>query len=172
MPPDAPLPELTQDVISYDITGATHAELRAQLDALGPEDDSGRHDAYTKWFVRWAYDYDRSVETQCRLTNVRATVEVKMTLPRWANESGALAERWQQYLAALRTHENGHVQNAVDAARFIVVDLQALPVSPDCDSAAVAANAKASESIELAHARDKDYDAETKHGATQGATFR
>jgi len=173
VPPGAPQPEITQDVIHYDIGGEESFELRAQMDALGPQDDDGaRHDAYTKWFVRWFYDYDRSVETQCKLTNVRATVEVKMTMPRWTSESGELATRWQQYLAALRTHENGHVQNAVDAARFIIVDLQQQPPSPDCDSAAQLANAKGNEELELARARDREYDAETNHGATQGATFR
>ncbi|MBL8955348.1 MAG: hypothetical protein JNK82_31530 [Myxococcaceae bacterium] len=47
VPPDAPLPEVSQDVIEYDVRGSTSTELRGQLDALGPEDDSGRHDAYT-----------------------------------------------------------------------------------------------------------------------------
>jgi predicted secreted Zn-dependent protease len=173
VPPDAPLPDVTQDVVTYDVTGTTSSELRAQMDALGPQGEGGaRNDAYTKWFVRWSYDYDRSVEGQCTLANVRASVEVKLTMPRWTNEAGTLSARWQQYQSALRTHENGHVQNAIDAARLIIADLRQLAPAPDCDTAARLADARATAELERARARDTEYDSSTRHGATQGATFR
>ncbi len=169
--PEGPMPEVTEDTIHYEVEGNTSAELRAALDRLGPEDDSGRHDAYTKWYVRWFYDYERS-EAACSLKNVRATLEVTYTLPRWQGANGALGERWHRYLTALRTHEKGHAQNGVDAARFIVTELSKLPAQPDCDAAATNANAKANAELATARARDRAYDEETKHGATQGATFR
>lgn len=169
--PDGPLPEVTEDTVTYDIEGSTSKELRASLDQKGQLDDTGRHDAYTKWFVRWFYDYDRA-EAVCRLTNVRSTVEVKYTLPRWPGENAEVGPRWQEYLKALMAHERGHTQTAVEAARFIVAGISALPPAADCDAAGAEANALGNHELDLAHQRDRQYDAETKHGETQGATFR
>jgi predicted secreted Zn-dependent protease len=163
--PGARLERSELDTITYDIEGRTGSELRASLNQRGPEDESGRHDAYTKWFVRWFYDYERA-ERQCSLKNVRATIEVKYTLPRWPDENPEVGPRWQAYLAALRAHEKGHMQNGIDAARFIVSAIQAMPLLPDCDAAGAAANAKANEELEIAHAVDRAYDAEAKRGAT------
>ena len=56
--------------------------------------------------------------------------------------------------------------------RFLVVALQQLPPSADCDTAAQVANARGNQELDLARVADKEYDAETDHGATQGATFR
>lgn len=168
---EGPMPIITEDTVSYDVEGRSAAELRASLDARGPEDDTGRHDAYTKWYVRWFYDYDRA-ETTCTLKNVRATLEVKYTFPSWPGETPELRERWQRYLEALRTHEKGHTENGIDAARLIVTGIRALAPAGDCDTAGTRANQKANEELELAKARDREYDEETRHGATQGATFR
>ena len=168
---EGPMPIVTEDVVAYDVEGQTIAELRQSLDARGPEDDSGRHAAYTKWIVRWAFDYDRA-ETTCALKNVRATLEVTYTFPRWPGETAELRERWQQYLEALRTHEKGHTQNGIDAARLLVTGIRALPPAGDCDTAGARANQRAREEIELARALDREYDEETRHGATQGAKLR
>jgi predicted secreted Zn-dependent protease len=71
----------------------------------------------------------------------------------------------------LRAHEGGHVRNAIDAARLIA-DLQQHAPAPDCDTAARLADASATAELERARARDTEYDSSTRHGATQGATFR
>lgn len=168
---EGPMPIVTEDTVTYDVEGSTAKELRASLDKLGPLDDTGRHDAYTKYYVRWFYDYDRA-ETTCRVKNVRATVEVTYTFPNWPGETPELRERWQRYLEALRTHEKGHTQNGIDAARFLVTGIRELPPAGDCDTAGARANQKANEELELARARDAEYDEETQHGARQGATFR
>jgi predicted secreted Zn-dependent protease len=170
--PTGPLPDVHDETVFYDVDGSTSAELRSALDAKGPTDESGRHDALTKWYVNWTFDYLRG-DGSCGLTHVKATLKSTFTVPRWSGDiSSPLGARWQHYLDALWAHERGHAQNGVDAARYIVESISLLPSAADCDAAANAANATGDRELELARERDRAYDAETKHGATQGATFR
>ena len=161
---------VTEQSKLYDVEGKDAHELRANLDAQGPEDEHGRHDALTKWYVKWHYDYDRG--DRCRLKNIRVTLDIKRTMPRWVAETPELVERWHRYLDALKTHEDGHAKNGHDCARAILARLQALAPQADCDRAEELANAQGNAELDTARQRDASYDAETHHGRTQGATFR
>ena len=158
----------------YDIEGDTEAELRAQMDARGPEDTSGqRHDAYTAWHVTWRFPFSRTDEG-CSTGPVSTDVHINVTLPRWkgpADESDLLVRRWRRYLDALKVHESGHRETGFRAATDITETLPALPPKPSCEEAEEAANTKAREVLERYRTLDTDYDSETRHGATQGAVF-
>ncbi|MDP1825862.1 MAG: DUF922 domain-containing protein [Archangium sp.] len=153
----------------YDIEGDTEAELRAQLDARGPEG----HDAYTAWHVTWKFPFLQT-EEGCTTGPVTTAVRVNVTLPRWkapADERDPLVRRWRRYLDALKEHESGHRETGFRAATDITETLPALPPKPTCEEAEEAANAAAREVLERYRAGDLTYDAETRHGATQGAVF-
>ena len=106
------------EVKEYEIRGETEAELRAQLDRAGPQDkDGSRHDAFTHWYVKWNFPFDRQ-SSSCATGPVTVTVTVSMDLPRWADAEGgpdALKARWQEYLDSLVRHEAGHQAHAVRA---------------------------------------------------------
>jgi predicted secreted Zn-dependent protease len=50
-------PKLTETIVTYDVTGATPAAVRANIDKLGPfgERENRRVHALTKWSVRWGF---------------------------------------------------------------------------------------------------------------------
>lgn len=158
----------------YDVEGDSEAQLRAALDAHGPEDQSGeRHDAYTAWHVTWRFPFSQT-EEGCSTGPVTTKVRVTITLPRWrgwADENDPLVKHWRRYLDALKEHETGHRDTGFRAATDITEELPALPPKPTCEEAEEAANAAARAVLERHRARDTEYDAETRHGATQGAVF-
>jgi predicted secreted Zn-dependent protease len=157
----------------YDVEGDSEAELRASLDARGPENDGARHDAYTAWYVNWRFPFQQSDEG-CSTGPVTTTVRVTITLPRWRgyqDEHVPLMKRWRRYLDALKEHESGHRDTGFRAASEITEQLEALPPRPTCAESEAAANAAAVKVLERFRAVDADYDAETRHGATQGAVF-
>lgn len=158
----------------YDVEGDDEAQLRAWLDAHGPEDQHAeRHDAYTAWHVTWRFPFAQSDEG-CSTGPVTTNVRVTITLPRWrgyADESHPLVKRWRRYLEALKEHESGHRETGFRAATDITEELPRLPPRPTCEEAEEAANAAARAVLERHRAHDAEYDAETRHGETQGAVF-
>jgi len=158
----------------YDVEGDTEGQLRSELDRRGPEDTDGvRHDAYTSWQVTWRFPFAQS-EEGCSTGPVTTSVRVTITLPRWhgwADESVPLVRHWRRYLDALKVHETGHRDTGFRAANDITEELSALPPKPTCDEAELAANTAAAAVLERYRAVDTEYDADTRHGASQGAVF-
>jgi predicted secreted Zn-dependent protease len=158
----------------YDINGSTRAELRRDLDRLGPLDsNSARHDAYTAWFVTWHFQL-MPVGAGCKISAVDTTLRIDITLPRWqpADEvEQAIIDAWRDYLVALWQHENGHRDIGAKAASEIETVLPTLPPRRSCADAEISANQTAQAVLARYQAEDRQYDAETHHGATQGATF-
>lgn len=167
-------PRVTEQVKWYDVSGATPQELRASLDALGPKDEDGkRFDAYTYWYVRWNFLYTQAVD-RCSVTSVTTSVEVTTTLPRWkvGNVEGSpLAARWDRYITALRTHENGHATIGKKAAATIESALWRVPPQLGCPVLEKILNQTAEELLNDARRDERNYDATTRHGETQGAVF-
>src|SRR5256885_7729881 len=95
----------------YDIDGSSAGALRNQINRLGPKDESGESkDALTVWSVESAYAAAQRGDS-CVLRDVKVTLNVSVTLPRWKPPATATADvrkKWQAYLTALRLHEAGH----------------------------------------------------------------
>ncbi len=158
---------------NYTIRGASADALRSDLARLGPKDQDGSHHAYTRWNVRWSYPYARSPGS-CATGKANVSVTVTFTMPEWEPPSDApaeLVERWNKYIKALEHHENGHKEHGLGAARDVLRKLERLEAEPDCDSMNREANAAANRVVEDYKAKDKAYDRDTRHGATQGARF-
>jgi predicted secreted Zn-dependent protease len=168
----APTPgvALTVEVVYYDVAGASADELRAQLDLHGP---TGQQDAYTDWWVQWRYDRVQAANG-CELRSLAVTLDVTFTFPRWSPPDDAapgLRERWEDYLAALRVHEEGHKEIALRAANEIAAALSSLPASPSCAELEQAADGTGERILERYRQQELSYDRQTDHGATQGARF-
>jgi len=158
----------------YDVMGTSEAELRGDMRAKGPASENGRRfDGYTRWNVHWNFRYDTRGRA-CQITSVQTRLQTTITLPRWANEaqgSAALRQKWASYLTALTAHEQGHRRIGLDAAHEIDRTIAALPPESDCDALGRRANAVANQILERHLQRERDYDRDTAHGATQGARF-
>lgn len=169
-----PVPEVSQTTHYYTFDGTTVAEMLAQLAKRAPKTDDGNFHALTKWFVKWRYDYDRRDGT-CGIGPVKVTVTVDVQLPKWSRPAGAssrLVAKWDAYATALRTHENGHKEIGIEAARSVAKALAAVPRQTSCEQLESVADAAGERILEITRVTERDYDQRTRHGATQGALFR
>ncbi len=163
--PASPIVFAGATAIFYDISGNTAAELRDALNAAGPTDGSGaRWDAMCNWDFWWSWP--GTADGSCDLANVKVTYEVRVTFPHWLPPPGAdpdLIARWEAYTQALAAHEQGHVDRAIEGVPTIADAIR----TAGCDTA----NQAAYDATAHIQAVNDAYDAETDHGAAQGATF-
>jgi predicted secreted Zn-dependent protease len=153
------------NVIYYDISGSTEDELRAQLNTLGPVGYDGyKGDAATEWFIRWNWPgYGTS---SCDLSAAEISYDIKVIFPRWTpneNSSPELISKWASYTKLLAEHEKGHVDSVLENFPSVVEAIKAAT----CETA----DAVGTELLGKIRQFDVDYDAATRHGATQGAIF-
>ena len=168
-------PVVAVNTVYYPITGATAGQLRQQMNQLGPASQTSgqRFDARTDWYVRWNYQYF-SQGNRCKLTAIRVRADVSIILPQWkqpANAAKGLVNRWNQYIKALRLHEDGHKDHGIATSQAILQLLKQFPAKSSCSELGVAANEAAQGIITQYSQRDLDYDRKTRHGITQGAIF-
>src|SRR5207245_8253377 len=82
----------------YDIDGSSAGALRDQINRLGPKDESGKsRDALTVWSIEWSYAAT-SRPGGCVLRDVKVTLNVAVTLPRWkpsATATPGVVKSWQ-----------------------------------------------------------------------------
>jgi predicted secreted Zn-dependent protease len=160
--------DLRLAINTYEVRGRDHDALARSLNANGPR---GFHGLTT-----WKIDYEFTTKREqggCRVETVRVTVGGQILMPRWADESAAppeLQRRWNDYYAALKLHEDGHIQNGRDLALLVKERLMGLGTIP-CDGVNARAQSEFDRLYQNLKTRDQDYDARTNHGATQGAVF-
>ena len=166
-------PQVSQSINYYVFGGSTVAEMNAQLARLGPKTAEGSFHAFTSWYVKWNYDYERS-SGGCRLGPVRTTVTVNYRLPKWSRPRAPneIAQKWDAYSIALRAHEDGHRDIGVETGRAVARALAALPRQSTCELIETLADTTGERILQQARVREAAYDRDTGHGATQGARFR
>ena len=154
----------------YDIDGSSAGALRNQISRLGPKDESGKsQDALTVWSIESAYTGAQRGDS-CVLRDVKVTLDVTVTLPRWkppATATAQLVRTWQAYLKAVRLHEAGHRTIAERNAREVMAALTTLR-GATCDKLLNEASNTVERIGADGRARNRAYDIQTKHGQTQG----
>jgi len=154
----------------YDIDGSSAGALRDQIHRLGPKDESGTaHDALTVWSLEWTYGTAQRGDS-CALKDVRVTLNVSVTLPRWtppATATSRLKDSWRTYLRNVKLHEAGHRTIAERNARELMAALTPLR-GASCQSLWDEATRLAERIVADGRARNRAYDVQTKHGQTQG----
>ncbi len=157
----------------YTISGSSEAALRSAMTSSSPLDHGKHFDAHTEWYINWSYPFDRE-NGEGGTGAVSVTLTTTYHYPIWNADPSAppaLDAKWQKYMTSLHAHEEGHAEHGRDAADEVERTLSALPAASDCTIMDKTANARAHAIIDRYAAEDVTYDAETKHGATQGATF-
>jgi predicted secreted Zn-dependent protease len=156
---------------SYPITGSTAAALRGAIRLLGPTRGDRTYGAFTDWRIDWWFAF-AEVGAGVRVSSARVELHTRVLLPRWRpprSASEALKVEWGRYLAAVETHEQGHVDIAVEAAKVLLQKLERLEGCGDLPALRAAANETAREVIAAAHEQEWTYDAGSEHGVGQGA---
>jgi predicted secreted Zn-dependent protease len=159
----------------YEITGDCENDLQTQLRQNGVRWSDGKtYDSLTSWHVTWDYGYDRTSDA-CSADSFRATVEITFRYPRWVTAGNApdrLVEKWDGYLQNLIRHEEGHRDMAVEASAEFSRAVAALPPAPTCAELDRDVRDLSLVFMKKLNADQKEYDAVTSHGATQGAVFQ
>lgn len=165
-------PSISEKTDYYRVSGWTPSMMRASMNASGPMDGNTHVDAKTTWYITWHYDFKSS--NPCILSNIQVSASIVRIWPQWdvdRIEAPSIHAQWDKYLANLNSHENGHAENAKNAATEIEKALWEMPNMSTCDALSTAANNKANQIIKQHNDWDTQYDIDTRHGATQGAVF-
>jgi predicted secreted Zn-dependent protease len=154
---------------TYPVVGCSPAELVAAMSLLGPTRGGHRYAAYTDWVVTYRF---RVVDLAPAAVAVEA--DVTMTLPHWIplrSVPRELVDRWERYVDALRAHERGHVALAERAVEEVRAAIAKTPRQLDIGAVHATAASAAEAALAAVRERERDYDVETRHGASQGASF-
>ncbi|MEW6349106.1 MAG: DUF922 domain-containing Zn-dependent protease [Thermodesulfobacteriota bacterium] len=166
-------PSVTERYVFYDVRGSTAAELRNNMNRLGTKASDGKtYDGFINWNVGWRFKYVPTA-SGCAMTRVQAIVDISYTMPRWVGRHAApreLRDKWDRFCEALKRHEEGHKNIAVKGASEIERALLTMS-SRDCVQLDAKANALGERLLEKIREREREYDALTNHGITQGTRF-
>jgi len=142
-------------VETYDVTGATLAEVAQQLDP----------NEWGRCTYQFAYSYEI---TNGRATKVDITLTLTIRLPRWQGEGwnqasdGAKAE-WNRMLEALRSHEDAHAEIARRGAPLIQAGLM--------NQRSGRINARFNRLKRQVDQETEQFDQQTNHGRNDGVTL-
>ena len=103
------------------------------------------------------------------INKVNTNVTALITLPNFISPPAQAKDALNEYLIALRQHELGHFELAKDAAEGIDAEIRALPAMPTCKQLEMVANERGNRLLKEVRRKEKQYDADTQHGKTQGA---
>ena len=154
----------------YPVRAQPGETLRKALNAATPITvDGQRFHGYTRWNVRWTFRWWREASGRCTITEVTTRLRTQVQLPELRSGTPAQQAVFDRYLRALSHHEEGHVQFGHDAAQAIDEGIAALPAAPDCAALERRANTLGHRLLREHAEREKQYDRDTRHGASQGA---
>ena len=182
---------------TYDVTGNTLEEVWDSIEANSP--NPGGAAGYAKCELgafRTDADpvIDRIDDPSCpggyRYTvsttrTITWSISTTITLPKWtdgySDGCDEVKAEWDRFLAALTTHEQGHDQVSEKALTDAQPSTTIIGVGSDRVEATAVANAQADLEAKYAaegqrlldaiNAANDQYDADTDHGATQGAVL-
>lgn len=153
----------------YDVSAGTLGEIQRALSREGVRTDGRTWSAVTNWRVTWTTQFNPRGVSGCEIDRVKVDVRAVVTFPRWnptAHPDSALLAWWEQFNSGLAEHERGHALIAIAAGRDIARALQGLS-GGQCDALSRRANQIGGRYLAEAREKQQQYDAETRHGATQ-----
>ncbi len=137
----------------------------------------GGYAGLANWNTQYSMDVHESLFGKCTAKKISVNFQSKITLPEWRS-SGAfeanVLPRWNQFIAALKVHEEGHVEIALSEAKTLVTELEA--ISPIRAESCSQLEHKVQQMVNIAVKAGTDaserYDMLTKHGELQGAVAK
>ncbi len=160
----------------YVIKGSTAADLRSQMNQLGPfsPKENRRFDAKTVSNPFANFTSGGKKGKSCKLKTVKVTVTTQFIMPQWVPPAGAdpaLVAKWAAFLTKVQIHEDGHQQLSIDAGKDLLAKFKALPEASSCPALLESAKKVQQQAQATLDANHEKYDISTKHGETQSAKF-
>ena len=157
----------------YALKGKSIDELRAQMEHGGTKWNDGKvYSAMTNWDIHYKYD------VACRngrytVKSVDTSVDIHYFFPRLDSAacSPSLAAVWREYMTHLQRHEFGHKDLAVKAASEMNEMFATLPSFGTEEELATEVERRTKEKFRHLKEVQVEYDRDTRHGETQGATL-
>ncbi|SPE35040.1 hypothetical protein SBA3_2220025 [Candidatus Sulfopaludibacter sp. SbA3] len=137
--------------VSYRVDGNTLASV---AQAVSQEDEAGK----TEWFPHYEYELNGS-----GLSSVTITVATRITVPEWSEYGSATQpekEEWDRFLAALQSHEQGHLELVRQHLAKIDEKMAGQSLND--------ANSAWEEALEALASASDAYDQQSDHGRKQG----
>jgi len=167
-------PLINEKVEFYEISWECDRDLQKGMRDKGCAwKDGKKYHSLTSWSLKWDYGYNQT-SLSCTAESFQPVIDINIRYPKWAktgNPPAELQEKWDRFMTNLITHEEGHRDMVVEAASEAALAVMRLPPQATCADLD-------REVKKLCHTRmkqldedSKNYDAETKHGLTQGAVF-
>lgn len=157
----------------YAVYAKPDEPLRQAINTSTPINVNGqRFHGYTRWNVRWTFRWWREPSGRCTITDVTTRLRLELQLPELHRATPSQQADFDRYLPALKQHEQGHVQFGRDAARAVDEGIAQLPAEAECATLERRANALGQRIVQDHVEREKQYDFDTGHGATQGAKLK
>jgi predicted secreted Zn-dependent protease len=158
---------------TYEVPGEDVREIGRNLNTLRINAGHGEFAAQTKWDLRWSVRY-KEEGASCRLQAATVEYYAVVTLPALVSEaalSDADVARWYRFADALEAHEMSHVEREIAGAEALRQSLLLLEPMPDCQAMALRITELGEAAKVAIRLSDDAFDAETGHGALEGATF-
>src|SRR5688572_5765820 len=158
----------------YAMTGSSMRDIQQSLRQTRPWKDKSAHDGSTEWRIQWNAFVGRNGDL-CYCSSFATTTIIMITLPRWippTNTPPTVRATWARYLAALEQHEAGHADIALAATAEMHKRIKEIGGESDCDALRTKVKNECQAILDSHRAREKEYDEQTRHGVTQGATLR
>lgn len=169
LPAQAEVQEQLQEQY-YDLQVTSGESLNRALDQASPIRHNGQvFRAYTRWQVQWKFWWREQRDGRCSIDLTRTQLTATITLPRLGGGDARQRQRFEQYLSALRKHEQGHYRIGQAAAAEIDAALRATPQYPSCAELQQQANQRANAILQRHSEQERQYDRQTGYGRSQGA---
>lgn len=170
---DNPILKQNSSDVFYQIYGVTLNDISGQLGSCGPKYEGESFAGMTTDYINWTYLMRFDASGSCRVDNAAVGVNVRIYYPKWdapENASASTRERWDNMIGNLHVHEEGHRQIDYNGASKIFNTISAITAS-SCNEVETIVIGETKNIMDEVSQGNKNYDAETNHGETQGAHF-
>ncbi|NNN05123.1 MAG: DUF922 domain-containing protein [Elusimicrobia bacterium] len=146
------------------VLGARPQQLIDRMAAAGLEEPQDERSTLSFTYA------SKTRDARCSVSAAHVQVRVLRVDPEWSEAKAApaaLAEGWRRFQAALRLHEDGHKDIAVESGQEFLRRLKTLGSRPNCTELDAAVRGLYARERLDARRQDADYDARTARGRTQ-----
>jgi predicted secreted Zn-dependent protease len=162
-------------VVTYTVSGKTINEISKSLEANAmpdPNEPGSRYYALTRWqlFGDWTV---RPSLHGCEVVDGKVSVAITMTLPALVtpNVPSDVRQRFDTFMQKTVLHESDHVEITLHGAREYQRALSNYTPAPNCDILKSQLSTLFRQNFDAIQRANREYDAKTQHGRTQGAVF-